>query len=328
MDDEHHAADSLLAIRHDFQTGAIPRDAYWRKMQTFHLALQQYSDLVREAGLGRIEIHPDALHIVLTNNLHLRWRPQDIRTVPNILLNHGSYEADEAAALMYLARSCRVVFDIGANIGWYSLHLAQLLQEQGGRIYAFEPVPHTFAELRYNVVLNGYESLIETFNLALGDRAGTVEFYVPAFTGSVAASARPLFPDDANQAVRCQMTTMDEFVREHNITALDLIKCDVEGSELFVLRGGAATIAAHQPILLLEMLRKWAKIFDYHPNDIIVFLRSLGYRAWTLDDRQFQEVFEVDESCRQTNFFFLHESKHKALLAELEGQYALGDARH
>lgn len=300
-----------------FDSGTLPRDAYWRAMQQWHLHLLEYRALVRQARLDHIELDASELRVVLANGLKLRWRPEDIRTVPNILINHGDYEGEELALLQRLARSCAVVLDVGANIGWYSLHLAHALRETGVQIYAFEPIPRTFAELTHNIGLNGYGDTIHAFNHALGESAGTVEFYVPAFTGSVAASQRPLFPQDDNAAVECRIVPLDTFVREQQLARVDLIKCDVEGSELFVLRGGLDTIARHRPIIMLEMLRKWSAAFDYHPNDIIALLRQFGYQCWSLEDGRIAAVAAVDESCAQTNFFFLHADQHAGLLAQM-----------
>jgi FkbM family methyltransferase len=302
----------------DFEAGKLLRDDYWRKMQQFHLNLQDYRGLVEKSILQRIEIDAEDLSIVLKNGLKMRWRPEDIRTAPSMLVNHGEYEPVELSIISQLAGSCRVVFDVGANIGWYSLHLGQQLRESQGQVYSFEPVPQTFAELTHNIEVNGCGDTVRAFNIALGEAAKSIQFYIPAFTGSVAASAHRLFPDDENRTVECQVVTLDEFVRTQQIKQVDLIKCDVEGSELFVLQGAPETIATHKPIIMLEMLRKWAKAFGYHPNDIIALLRGYGYRGWYYEDSGFHEIPEMGDDCTQTNFFFLHDSKHENLLAQVE----------
>jgi len=110
--------------------------------------------------------------------------------------------------------------------------------------------------------------------------------------------------------VQCRVETLDAVARAQGIARVDLIKCDVEGSELFVLRGVAETIRRDQPIIMLEMLRKWARVFDYHPNDIIAFLGDLGYRCWSWDGADLIPVPAVDDACTQTNFFFLHDARH------------------
>jgi len=306
---------SILDVVNDFRVGKIQREEYWTKMQSFHLALQGYTGLFRGGNLDRIEIEAEGLNIVLKNGLKMIWNPKDIRAAPNMLINHGEYEPQELAVIEALAKFCRVMFDIGANVGWYALHLAKLLRKTGGRVYAIEPIPQTFTELTRNIQLNGYSDTVYPFNLALGDSDGIGKLYIPSSSGSAAASQRQLFPDDTYQAVECQMVTLDAFVGKHHIDQLDLIKCDVEGSELFVLRGGLSTIETHKPVIMLEMLRKWARAFAYHPNDIISLLKRYGYRCWSYEGRRLAEVSEIDEDCTQTNFFFLHHPKHDNLLA-------------
>lgn len=305
----------ILDIANDFKAGKIQRDEYWTKMQYFHLGLLGYGDLIRRGDLDRIEIKGEGLNIVLKNGLKMMWNPKDIRTAPNMLINHGEYEPDELAIMESIVAYCHVVLDVGANVGWYTLHFAKSLREVGGKVYAIEPVPRTFAELTRNIQLNGYSDTVYPFNLALGDSDGIAELYIPGYFGSAAASQRQLFPDDTYHTVKCQMVTLDTFVSKHRVDQLDLIKCDVEGSELFVLRGGLCTIERHKPIIMLEMLRKWTRAFAYHPNEIISLLRGYGYQCWSYEGRRFNEVSEVDDDCAQTNFFFLHNPKHDGLRA-------------
>jgi len=301
-----------------FASGRIRRDDYWLGMQQFHLGLQEYRRLVRGDMLDHIEINAHGLRLVLKNGLRMLWNPEDLRTAPNILVNHGEYEPAERALLERLAAGCRVVFDVGANVGWYSLHFARLLREAGGKVYAFEPVPRTFATLKRNIELNDYGDTIRPWNHAFGEKDGTATFYILRFTGSVAASQRRLFPDDANEAVECAITTLDGFMAAQQIERLDLMKCDVEGAELFVLRGGLKTIDACRPVIMLELLRKWSRVYGYHPDDVIPLLRTYGYRCWSHEGKTVSEVAAIDEACAQTNFFFLHEPAHEALLAGLQ----------
>ncbi len=307
----------LGKIIQSYQSGAMARDDYWRAMQKRHLQLREYCQLVRDANLERLEIDASEMRVVLRNGLKLRWDPEDVRTVPNIVINRTEYERDEMAVLEFLSRSCSVLLDIGANVGWYSLHLAHFLRGRPVQIYAFEPIPRTFAELTHNIALNDFGGTIRAVNHALGESETMLNFYVPAFTGSVAASRRPLFPNEENETVECMVVPLDMLVRQHRLEQLDLIKCDVEGSELLVLRGGIDSIKRYQPIIMLEMLRKWSQAFDYHPNDIIALLRGYGYQCWSYEAGTFSELTQMDDSCAQTNFFFLQTDRHKELIAQM-----------
>ena len=307
--------DSLQDLSQAFHEGSLPRDRYWSAMQERHLRLREYQPLLEHTAVDAIRIGRDELQLELTNGLRLVWNPEDVRTVPNILLHHGVYEADELDALTRAARGCRVILDVGANVGWYSLHLARLLRADGGRIYAMEPVPDTFRALARNVELNALQDTVVATNAGFGSEAKMISFFVPAFTGSVAASQRPLFPGEANREIVCRLTMLDDFVEEQGIAHVDLIKADVEGAELDVLRGARRTLERDKPILFLEMLRKWAAAFGYHPNDIIALLREHGYRCYSMEKRTLREFERITEEVGETNFFFLQPAQHQALSA-------------
>ncbi|MGC4092885.1 MAG: FkbM family methyltransferase [Polyangiaceae bacterium] len=187
----------------------------------------------------------------------------------------------------------------------------------GARVHAFEPVPSTFAELSENIGLNALAERVTAHPFALGAEPGSVKFYVPAFHGSVAASRRALFSAEENREVEVQMRTLDEFCAENAIGSVDLIKCDVEGAELFALRGGLRTLERARPVLMLEMLRKWAKVYDYHPDDIIALLAPLGYHCYSLDDGELVEHTRIDDTCQATNFFFLDPGRHQLAFERL-----------
>jgi FkbM family methyltransferase len=284
-------------------------------MQERHVRLRDYEGLLRQTSVEAIRIGRDDLQLELANGLRLVWNPEDVRTVPNILLHHREYEADELDALARAARHCRVVIDVGANVGWYSLHLARWLADRGGRIYAMEPVPDTFRALARNIELNGLQDAIVATNAGFGSEARMISFFVPAFTGSVAASQRQLFPGEANREVVCRLTTLDDFVEEQGIARVDLIKADVEGAEIDVLRGARRTLERDRPVLFLEMLRKWAAAFGYHPNDIIALLREYGYRCYAMREQALHEFAQITEEVTETNFFFLQPAHREALSA-------------
>lgn len=298
-----------------FEEGRLARDQYWAEMREQHRLLEQYTALVGRGDLARIEIQRDGLTVVFADGLRMRWTPSDTRSVPSVTVNHGGYEAEEVRALTALATGAETVLDIGANAGFVALRLARVIAS-AGLIHAFEPVPSTHAELRHNIALNSLSGRIVPHAVALGEAAGEVKFYVPAFHGSVAASARALFEGE-NREVRVSMTTLDDFATSQAIERIDLLKCDVEGAELFVLRGGMATIERTRPVLMLEMLRKWAKVYDYHPNDILRVLTPLGYVCYAIENGQLVVHPQIDDDTQPTNFFLLDPTRHQAALQRL-----------
>lgn len=79
------------------------------------------------------------------------------------------------------------------------------------------------------------------------------------------------------QSYDCEVITLDSYVRQKEISRLDFIKLDVEGAELWALRGGRETIDRFHPVIHAECLPLWTKAFDYTPADLVAFLRKHGY---------------------------------------------------
>ena len=159
------------------------------------------------------------------------------------------------------------IFDVGANIGMFSLFAGQVCRN--ARIYAFEPIPPTYEVLRANTSLYGLnvklfqcgvssESKSETFtyyprlSLMSGRFADTVEErevvkFFELNQQSVGAGLPGTWSEElidetldewlGSEQFNCPVTTISEVIREHGIEKIDLLKIDVEKSELDVLNG-------------------------------------------------------------------------------------------
>lgn len=181
-----------------------------------------------------------------------------------------------------------VVFDVGANIGYYSLLFARLAG-RGGQLHAFEPVPDNFASL--SSVLRPWTGLdqVHLNNVAVAVRSGDVTILVPE--GDPAqASLRPQSSGSWRsgakaRVVHCECTTLDSYCLSKQLERIDLIKCDVEGGEFEVLRGGETVLRRYAPLLHLELSRQWSAAFGYSPEVLIGYLQGLGYGQVVVVDR-------------------------------------------
>lgn len=240
----------------------------------------------------------------------------DMGAVPYTILLKGFYEQPEFDMVMkllpYLGENFRV-FDVGANLGWYGINIKKRYSDC--KVDFFEPVPDTCDRLRKNVELNNIKEC-SVNNIGLSDRAGTMSFFYDT-VASGASSMVNLREMSTTKQIEVRMKTMDEYVTDNSVECLDFLKCDVEGAELLVYRGGKKVIAKYQPIIFSEMLRKWSAKFQYHPNDIIDFLNIMGYQCYVIRNGWLEPFYRVDEDTVETNYFFLHKEKHSEIIQDL-----------
>lgn len=148
-----------------------------------------------------------------------------------------SWNPAEYAAFRAAVQPGMLAFDIGANVGAYSLLLAEWVGRRGA-VYAFEPEPSLYEGLRAHVSLNRLESVVTPVAAAISDHEGTGAFLVAETTGE----GRLAMPaEEAGRAQQVFLLTIDSFCARAGVTP-DFIKIDVEGWELAALRGARETI--------------------------------------------------------------------------------------
>ncbi len=294
--------------RHAFESGALDRLHLWKLFAERHALFAQHAPVLQGTEIAALAIEPSGLSATMQNGLVFTLDSQAMREAPNIILAQGGYETFERALILRLAQGAKIVFDIGANIGWYSLHIAQ--QEPQARVYAFEPVPATYARLVANLSRNRAGARVTPIGDGLSDTPGDFDMFVPAISGSPAASLNELHPGEGGRRVTCHFTALDQFVEDQGITRLDFLKCDVEGAELRVLKGGEKSLSRFRPAVVIELLRKWSAAFGYHPNDVLDLFGALGYRCYGISETTLTPIERVDADTRETNYVFLDPARH------------------
>ena len=300
----------MISIQHtlsQFQQGAIDKPTFIKTMyEAHHAVFFDYASYIGQTNVKKIEVEDGK--VIMTSRdrgIRIACTPGDYRVAPMETLNFFDYEKEESTMMENLVADGDNFFDIGANIGWYSINIAA--SRRATTVYAFEPIPTTYARLQENLGLNASAN-IKPFNFGLSEQAGEFTFYYPP-EGSGNASAVNLTGRSDVRTAQCQVRTLDAFTAD-NGTRVDFIKCDVEGAELLVFKGGLQTIARDKPIVLSEILRKWSAKFNYNPNEIFELFRGIGYKVYTAEGGRLVEFGMMDENTIPTNYFFLHPEKH------------------
>lgn len=227
-------------------------------------------------------------------------------SLPLYIFDTGSYEETETKIIMECVQDNDIILDIGANVGLYTILLNKY---KNCTTYSFEPIKYTFDLLCKNLIANNVDSKV--YNIGLSNDNKVENFYFNR-KEIAASSMRDLRGDkDNTKIVQCDIKKLDDFVAQEGISNIDFIKIDVEGAELFALRGGAKSINKYKPIIFCEMLRKWSKKFDYHPNDIIDLLKNMGYSCYAIQENALGLISQVTDDTTETNFLFLDNSKER-----------------
>ena len=178
----------------------------------------------------------------------------------------GSYEHDHQIVLARSIHPGDVVYDIGANVGFYTL-LASRLVGTTGRVVAFEPVPENIAFLKQHLEINQVTN-VEIVKAAVSDRSGQ------ASLKPWKSSSGWRIADDGELNVTA--VCLDELVAAAQLPPPNLIKMDIEGAETLALKGGAETLATHHPEIFLathgnpthEACCSFLEQLNYHHTEI------------------------------------------------------------
>jgi FkbM family methyltransferase len=191
----------------------------------------------------------------------------------------------EKLAFLALVRRGDVVFDVGANTGYYTVLFSHLVGRRG-QVHAFEPVPPTFGILEANVKRERHFDNVALNNCALAAADGCLPLFVPGSDhGQASIAHHGTGSWAAQQKITthiCRATTVDGYVGAHRQRRPSFVKCDVEGAELRVLAGAVDTLRKLPPLLHLEVNADWTHTLGYEPLELVRFLAGFGYSRFLL----------------------------------------------
>ncbi len=293
----------------------IARELY----QKYYFTLFEFSKDLKNSNVKEIVVKDDSVVITTRKeNIQLNCLEGDMTAALGHLILAGAENEEQEMMTALLKEMVRikgrakekaVFFDIGANIGWYSIYFDKLFRDL--EIHAFEPIPAAYEQFLKNMALNG-SGPIHPHNLGLADRNGKVEFFVsPSLLA--ASSLADTFPTDDKIRLKGDIRKLDDYCQEQGLRP-DFIKCDVEGAELLVFKGAETLLSTVKPLVMAELLRKWSKCFNYHPNDVIELFQKKAYSCYVIADGALKPFKRVTDDTVETNFFFLHDDAHREFL--------------
>jgi len=193
----------------------------------------------------------------------------------------GTYELPLQQALAQYLKAGDTFYDIGANIGFFTVIGAKLVGSSG-RVYAFEPGADNATLVQRNIKLNHF-SQVTVLEKAVSSAMGKGELLLAEYSGGHTLSTAGT-PPDLKGAITVDLVTIDELLAQQIITPPDVVKIDVEGAELDVLRGMTQTIQQYKPTIIYEVDDGDQELFKRKSQDVEDFMRSIGYQIEILED--------------------------------------------
>jgi FkbM family methyltransferase len=201
----------------------------------------------------------------------------------------GCIDPNEFAFLDRYLQPGMTFFDAGANEGVYTIFAAQRVGS-GGTVWAFEPSPREFDRLRSNLHLNGLDlPNLRLFPFALADRSGRAQLTI-AEDEHAGQNTLGKFAYETVAAAEKHMVDLrrlDDLVAEQPPARIDVVKLDVEGAELSLLRGAVSTLERYRPIVLFEVSEASLAHQDHRREELLAFLRAQHYTLYLFDDSGF-----------------------------------------
>ncbi len=193
----------------------------------------------------------------------------------------GAFEPDVVAACRKLCRRRDVCLDIGANIGAHTLPLAEFVGPEG-RVHAFEPTDFAYRKLLRNISLNDHLAAgIFSSQVFLGrDAAMSVpDTICSSWPLRQDAGLDPMHGGRAESAGDARCDSLDDWMSREKPERIDLLKLDVDGHELDVLRGAEELLKAHKPTLIVEFAPYVFEGKTEGFDELVYFFKDRNYEA-------------------------------------------------
>jgi FkbM family methyltransferase len=197
-------------------------------------------------------------------------------------LSRHPYEEGQWRLVARLLPQGGTFVDVGANQGFFTM-LASRRVGPTGKVIAFEPALTEARKLRANLRLNRCRN-VTVEEIALGAERATAEFYMYLGHQGSWSGLRQGAEDVEVQAelIRVPVVPLDAYFAEHGLDRLDVMKVDVEGGELNVLKGAKGVIERHRPFVLCEVEPRRTRQWNYDAGAILEELTRSGYQWRTV----------------------------------------------
>lgn len=197
------------------------------------------------------------------------------------------------------------VIDCGANFGYNSVLMGNRIKESG-KLFSFEPQRIIYQQLSGNLILNNIYNAI-TFQLALGDKEGDIQMSPIDYEQSW-VNIGDLSIGYGGEKVK--IIKLDNLLDE--VDTVNFLKLDIQGYELFVLKGAFQILSVHKPDIFIEIEDHQLAKFDITRGELISYIKSFGYRIFNINND-----YPADYICTINNIHLIDDLQKELNLIEI-----------
>lgn len=192
---------------------------------------------------------------------------------------NGIYDEFETKTLKKIIKTDDVVFDIGANIGYYTLIFARLVG-RSGKVFSFEPESTNFELLKKNAKINGYTN-IEFFCKAISNSNKTTKLFLDKKNKGGHSLIDKI---EDRESIEIKSIRIDDYFKNQNI---DFVKIDIEGFEFEAIKGMSELLEKSNNVKIMTEFNPYLlKKSEIEPEEYIKLLKNLGFTIYNLDKKK------------------------------------------
>lgn len=239
----------------------------------------------------------------LDDNFYMLLNPSE--HIQQQLFWYGYYERELGILMKKIVRTNDVFLDIGANIGYFSLLVAA--GWPSSKVFSFEPVNKLFQQLNKNISINHFSN-ITPVNAAVGQINEEKEIFLSA-PGNMGMSSFQQPENYSGKKEKVKVMAIDHWFKTSGLTNIDLIKLDVEGSELAALKGMNEVLQKQRPALVIEINPETLSMFSLKPFEVCNYLNQLNFDGFIITENGHLQNLHPNEIRQTTNVLFIHHEK-------------------
>jgi len=275
-------------------------NVYTRNFSFPHRGLKYFLKAANSLGIAnrtyKKRLH-DRFYMLLNPTEHIQQQ----------IFWYGYYEKELGYLLKKIVKPEDVFLDLGANIGYFSLLVAN--NSPSVKVISFEPVAGLFQNMNDNISLNNIKN-ISTVNAAVGEISEENELFVSA-PDNLGMSSFHQPENYSGKKEKVKVVAIDDWVKTSGLSKIDVIKLDIEGSELAALKGMKEVLQKQKPVLIVEVNPETLSMFNLKPSDIYDHLKQLHFEGFLILENAKLEHLNHVEINQTTNALFIHKDKKR-----------------